>query len=166
AAMLNENGIGSGQVVGLMTERSLDMLVGILGILKAGGAYLPIDPDYPAERIRFMLDDSGAKLLLIQSGQQWDETIDLPVLYIDEAEKGAAERRHQPISAEQPAYVIYTSGTTGKPKGVVIEHRNVVSLIKHDDLPFSFGSQDVWTLFHSYCFDFSVWEIFGALLHG
>ncbi|MCY9264016.1 amino acid adenylation domain-containing protein [Bacillus haynesii] len=166
AAMLNENGVGSGQVVGLMTERSLDILVGILGILKAGGAYLPIDPDYPAERVRFMLDDSGAKLLLTQSGQQWDETIDLPVLYIDESEKGAAERRHQPISAEQPAYVIYTSGTTGKPKGVVIEHRNVVSLIKHDDLPFSFGSQDVWTLFHSYCFDFSVWEIFGALLHG
>jgi fengycin family lipopeptide synthetase B len=70
------------------------------------------------------------------------------------------------MSPEQPAYVIYTSGTTGKPKGVVIEHCNVVSLIKHDELPFSFGSRDVWTLFHSYCFDFSVWEIFGALLHG
>ncbi|MDW6053711.1 amino acid adenylation domain-containing protein [Bacillus paralicheniformis] len=166
AAVLNEHGVGSGQVVGLMTDRSLDMLVGILGILKAGGAYLPIDPDYPAERIRFMLNDSGAKLLLTQSGQQWEEPIDIPVLYIDEAEKAAAKKRRQPISAEQPAYVIYTSGTTGKPKGVVIEHCNVVSLIKHDELPFSFGSRDVWTLFHSYCFDFSVWEIFGALLHG
>lgn len=166
AAMLNEHGIGSGQVVGLMTERSLDMLVGILGILKAGGAYLPIDPDYPAERIRFMLDDSGAQLLLTHSGQQWDETIDMPILYIGEAKKAAGERLRQPISAEQPAYVIYTSGTTGKPKGVMVEHRNVVSLIKHNDLPFSFGPQDVWTLFHSYCFDFSVWEIFGALLHG
>ena len=111
-----------------MTDRSLDMLVGILGILKAGGAYLPIDPDYPAERIRFMLSDSGAKLLLTQSGQQWEEPIDIPVLYIDEAEKAAAKKRRQPISAEQPAYVIYTSGTTGKPKGVVIEHRNVVSV--------------------------------------
>ncbi|XYJ23474.1 AMP-binding protein [Bacillus velezensis] len=70
------------------------------------------------------------------------------------------------ITPEQSNYVIYTSGTTGKPKGVMTEHRNVISLITHRGLPFDFGSGDVWTLFHSYCFDFSVWEIFGALLYG
>ncbi|MGF2373516.1 amino acid adenylation domain-containing protein, partial [Bacillus inaquosorum] len=72
----------------------------------------------------------------------------------------------QEILSDQPAYVIYTSGTTGQPKGVIVEHRNVISLLKHQNLPFEFGHEDVWTLFHSYCFDFSVWEMFGALLNG
>ncbi|MBY8914908.1 amino acid adenylation domain-containing protein [Bacillus sp. YC2] len=166
AAMLTENGVRSGQIVGLMTERSPEMLIGILGILKAGGAYLPIDPDYPDERIAFMLSDSGARVLLTQSGLKKTESSKLRVLYIDAPENVSAGRLRQPIAPEQPAYVIYTSGTTGKPKGVMVEHRNVISLIIHEGLPFDFGPQDVWTLFHSYCFDFSVWEIFGALLHG
>ncbi|MEC1076358.1 AMP-binding protein, partial [Bacillus subtilis] len=72
----------------------------------------------------------------------------------------------QEIVTDQPAYVIYTSGTTGQPKGVIVEHRNVISLLKHQNLPFEFNHEDVWTLFHSYCFDFSVWEMFGALLNG
>ncbi|QBG56334.1 non-ribosomal peptide synthetase [Bacillus amyloliquefaciens] len=166
ADMLSENGIRSGQIVGIMTERSPDMLIGILGILKAGGAYLPIDPEYPDERISFMLTDSGARVLLTQSGLGISGLAGLPVLYIDKPESVVSDRPKETITPEQPAYVIYTSGTTGKPKGVMTEHRNVISLITHKGLPFDFGSEDVWTLFHSYCFDFSVWEIFGALLYG
>lgn len=166
ADMLSENGIRSGQIVGMMTERSPDMLIGILGILKAGGAYLPIDPEYPDERISFMLTDSGARVLLTQSGLGISGMDGLPVLYIDKPESVSAESPKETITPEQPAYVIYTSGTTGKPKGVMTEHRNVISLITHKGLPLDFGPADVWTLFHSYCFDFSVWEIFGALLYG
>ncbi|QPK87040.1 amino acid adenylation domain-containing protein [Bacillus velezensis] len=166
ADMLSENGIRSGQIVGIMTERSPEMLIGIFGILKAGGAYLPIDPDYPDERISFMLTDSGARVLLTQSGLGISGMDGLPVLYIDKPESVSADRTKEMITPEQPAYVIYTSGTTGKPKGVMTEHRNVISLITHKGLPFDFGTGDVWTLFHSYCFDFSVWEIFGALLYG
>ncbi|MCY9107205.1 amino acid adenylation domain-containing protein [Bacillus atrophaeus] len=167
AAMLMKKGVRSEQIVGLMTERSPDMLIGILAILKAGGAYLPIDPDYPQERISFMLNDSGAEMLLTHAAKERPDGYQGEILYIEDAEnEPASDVQKPPVRAEQPAYIIYTSGTTGQPKGVAVEHRNVVSLLKHKELPFDFGPQDVWTLFHSYCFDFSVWEMFGALLNG
>ncbi|QJC88834.1 Polyketide synthase subunit PpsB involved in nonribosomal synthesis of plipastatin/fengycin [Bacillus subtilis] len=167
AAMLIKQGVRTGDIVGLMLDRSPDMIIGILSILKAGGAYLPIDPEYPQERISFMLNDSGAEMLLTERGQNKPADYNGPILYINEVENDSipADLKIQTL-ADQPAYVIYTSGTTGQPKGVIVEHRNVISLLKHQNLPFVFGHEDVWTLFHSYCFDFSVWEMFGALLNG
>ncbi|MCY9011319.1 amino acid adenylation domain-containing protein [Bacillus inaquosorum] len=167
AAMLIKQGVRTGDIVGLMLDRSPDMIIGILSILKAGGAYLPIDPEYPQERISFMLNDSGAEMLLTERGQNKPADYNGPILYINEVENDSipADLKIQTL-ADQPAYVIYTSGTTGQPKGVIVEHRNVISLLKHQNLPFKFGHEDVWTLFHSYCFDFSVWEMFGALLNG
>ncbi|EPY04933.1 amino acid adenylation domain-containing protein [Paenibacillus alvei TS-15] len=180
ARALRQLGVQPDDLVGLLTERSLDMMVGILGILKAGGAYVPLDPDYPEERIRYMLEDCGTKLLVTQ--KKLAELAGIfagTILYVEDElvdELGAvstanpvkvemvAEERN--VRADHLAYVIYTSGTTGKPKGVLIEHRQVVRLLFTDRSRFDFGDTDVWTLFHSYCFDFSVWEMYGALLYG
>ncbi|NTU28504.1 amino acid adenylation domain-containing protein [Bacillus tequilensis] len=168
AAMLIKQGVSTGDIVGLMLDRSPDMVIGVLSILKAGGAYLPIDPEYPQERISFMLNDSGTEILLTERGQNKPADYSGHMLYLDEVETDLipADVNIQENLADQPAYVIYTSGTTGQPKGVIVEHRNVISLLKHQNLPFEFGHEDVWTFFHSYCFDFSVWEMFGALLNG
>ncbi|CAI6084200.1 Tyrocidine synthase 3 [Paenibacillus sp. JJ-100] len=173
---LRKMGVAADQLVGILAERSLDMVVGILAILKAGGAYVPVDPDYPEERIRFMIEDSGSPLLLIQKHlhEKTDfagarlELDDYVWGDIDSNSAGAPEVSNlEPISGpENLAYVIYTSGTTGKPKGTLIEHKNVVRLLFNDKNLFDFGPSDTWTLFHSFCFDFSVWEMYGALLYG
>ncbi|MFC0210898.1 non-ribosomal peptide synthase/polyketide synthase [Paenibacillus chartarius] len=165
---LRAEGVQSEQLVGIMAERSIEMVVGILAILKAGGAYVPIDPEYPQERIRFMLDDSGAKLLLVQRHLRDSVTFAGAVIELDnEASYGGEAVNLAPASGPKDlAYVIYTSGTTGKPKGTLIEHKNVVRLLFNDKNLFDFCASDTWTLFHSFCFDFSVWEMYGALLYG
>jgi amino acid adenylation domain-containing protein len=168
---LRKRGVGPGVLVGLATERSMDMLVGLVGILKAGGAYLPIDPAYPADRIAFMVEDARAPVVLTEARVASTlpaSTAEIVILDAG-AEAFAAEPAHRPACAATPgdlAYVIYTSGSTGKPKGAMVEHRNVVRLFEATDAWFRFGPGDVWTLFHSHAFDFSVWEIWGALLHG
>ena len=152
-------------IIAVLLDRSPDMIATLLGILKAGGAYLPIDPDYPADRIRYMLEDSGALLLITHTAIDQDVDHSGPILFFDLLEEGVS---FSPV-AVQPldlAYIIYTSGSTGKPKGVMIEHRNVVRLLFNDKKLFDFSEKDTWTLFHSYCFDFSVWEMYGALLFG
>ncbi|GEM_PF-1170817 len=170
AELLVEKGADGNPIIALLLDRSLDMVVGMLGILKAGGAYLPIDPAYPLERIEYMLTDSGASMLVTSgsSVQEWAQIV--PTLDIGQApEAPQGEVYCQPVKAAMPrdlCYIIYTSGTTGQPKGVMIEHRNVVRLLFNDRFGFDFHSRDVWTLFHSYCFDFSVWEMYGALLYG
>lgn len=132
-------------------------IVCLLAVLKAGGAYVPIDPTYPEERINYMLNDAKPKLCIDQ------ELLDRLRMSSQHYEATPPEAAVSPDSA---AYVIYTSGTTGQPKGVVITHSNVVRLLKPDHQLFDFSSNDVWTLFHSLSFDFSVWEMYGALLHG
>ncbi|UCH94257.1 MAG: amino acid adenylation domain-containing protein [Candidatus Aminicenantes bacterium] len=159
AYLLKEKGVKPDTIVGIMVERSLEMIIGVLGILKAGGAYLPIDANYPQERIDYMLKDSGAKILL--TGQEITDLYSPPAFKI--RPEGTS---NHPCQASSLAYIIYTSGTTGNPKGVLVEHENVVRLLFNDQFPFDFNEQDVWTLFHSYCFDFSVWEMYGALLYG
>lgn len=167
AALLIKRGVSTGDIVGLMLDRSPDMVIGVLSILKAGGAYLPIDPEYPQERISFMLNDSGTEILLTERSQNKPADYNGHILYIDEGENvSIMADLNIEILTDQPAYVIYTSGTTGQPKGVIVEHRNVISLLKHQNQPFEFGHEDVWTFSHSYCFDFSVWEMFGALFNG
>ncbi len=168
ARYLRSEGVGADTLVGIMADRSLEMIVGIMGILKAGGAYVPIDPDYPEERIHYMLEDSGVHLLLTQSHLWESTTFDGKLVNLDEVAsyKGDTSNLESISGASNLAYVIYTSGTTGKPKGTLIEHKNVVRLLFNDKNLFDFSAQDTWTLFHSFCFDFSVWEMYGALLYG
>ena len=155
------------QLVGLRIERGVEMVVGILGILKAGGAYLPLDPVYPKDRIAFMLEDSRVAVVVTQRELAADlDGIAVKRVLVDEPLPGA-ETNPAPVStADNLAYVIYTSGSTGKPKGALITHYNVTRLFEATDAWYHFDQHDVWTLFHSYAFDFSVWELWGALLYG
>jgi amino acid adenylation domain-containing protein len=153
--LIQRQGVGIGDLVGIQLERSEWQVISMLGILKAGGAYLPIDPQYPAERISYMIEDSACKYVITE------ETI-------AELEAGTFEKNNPrlPVKPNDLIYVIYTSGTTGNPKGTLLEHENVVRLFVNDSPLFDFGENDTWTVFHSTSFDFSVWEIFGALLFG
>jgi amino acid adenylation domain-containing protein len=154
-----------------MMERSVEMVVALLGVLKAGGAYVPIDPEYPQERVRYMLEDSGARVLLTEAklAESGKEGLARVVCVDSEWERIAEYSDENVESGAEPgnlAYVIYTSGSTGEPKGTLIPHFNVVRLFEATRDWFQFDEKDVWTLFHSYGFDFSVWEMWGALLHG
>ena len=171
AHRLIEQGVGPDVLVGIAVERSPQMLIGLLAILKAGGAYVPLDPAYPADRLAYMIEDSGITQILTQAHLR--ESLALPAdincLLLDSDDADSAYPEHNPDVPMHPdnlAYVIYTSGSTGKPKGALLAHHNVSRLFQATEHWFSFDHQDVWCLFHSYAFDFSVWEIFGALLHG
>jgi amino acid adenylation domain-containing protein len=175
ASDLVELGVGPEVLVGLCARRSPEAIVGMLGILKSGGAYVPIDPSYPAERINYLLTDCATPIVVAAAN-----TSDViggrhtSVVWIERDEvvvgPGAKklDRRGRPSKADggNLAYVIYTSGSTGKPKGVGVEHRNIVRLFEQTFPWFQFGHRDTWALFHSLSFDFSVWEIWGALLFG
>jgi len=171
ARALRRMGVGRDVLVGLCIERSLELVVGILGILKAGGAYVPLDPSYPRERLHFMAQDTGMKLVVTQSrlAELLEETQARRICLDTEWEEIARESPEDLASGGRPedlAYVIYTSGSTGKPKGVLVTHGNVLRLFDATEEWFGFDEKDVWTLFHSYGFDFSVWELWGALLYG
>ncbi|MER8014046.1 amino acid adenylation domain-containing protein [Streptomyces griseoluteus] len=160
-------GVRPGELVALLFPRGADQVRAMLGTLLAGAAYLPVDPAIPEERRAFILSDSGVRVALAPragAGGDFDGT----VLALEELLAAPApEASALPaVPLDSPAYCIYTSGTTGRPKGVVLTHRNLVRLLDNDRLPFSFGPDDVWTMFHSYAFDFSVWELFGGLAHG
>jgi amino acid adenylation domain-containing protein len=169
ARHLRAMGVGPETRVGLCMERSPEMVMAIVAVLKAGGAYVPLDPAYPAERIAFCLGDAAAPVVLTQSHlvdaipPHAGETLFLDTLDLSHE---SAEPFDAGADADSLMYVIYTSGSTGKPKGVEVTHRNVARLFTATDAWFGFGEEDVWTLFHSYAFDFSVWEIWGALLYG
>ncbi|BAT53519.1 amino acid adenylation domain-containing protein [Nostoc sp. NIES-3756] len=171
AHYLKSLAVGADVLVGLCVERSLEMIVGLLGILKAGGAYLPLDPDYPTERLAYMLNDSQVQVLLTQ--EKLLTTIpehSACVVCLDKDWQDISkESKDNPVTSsttDNLAYVIYTSGSTGQPKGTLVNHSNVVRLFAATDDWYHFNQDDVWTLFHSYAFDFSVWEIWGALLYG
>ncbi|MBO0805869.1 MAG: amino acid adenylation domain-containing protein, partial [Nocardiopsaceae bacterium] len=177
AHLLMARGAGPERLVALALPRSADLVAAVLGVLKAGAAYLPLDPSYPVGRTAFMLADARPAVLVTTAGvaartPDYAERIvlDDPVTQADLAGRSTANPgdtgRPEPPRPENPAYVIYTSGSTGTPKGVVVSHRNVRRLLSSTERRFGFGPEDVWTLFHSYAFDFSVWEIWGALLHG
>jgi non-ribosomal peptide synthetase component F len=167
AHRLRALGVTPDQLVGLRVERGIEMVIGILGILKSGGAYLPLDPAYPKQRVAFMLEDSQVGIVVTQQALAADfEGIAVTPLLLEEP-LAADDTNPTPVTrAENLAYVIYTSGCTGTPKGALITHYNVTRLFEATADWYHFDSQDVWTLFHSYAFDFSVWELWGALLHG
>jgi len=165
---LRRIGVQRGARVGLCLGRSLDLVVGLLGILKAGAAYVPLDPTYPRERLDFMVRDSGIAALVSRDAPP---EITHPH-HVDLAAHAAAIAAESPdtfadgVGADDAAYVIYTSGSTGRPKGCIVTHGNVTRLMRATEAWYRFGPTDAWTLFHSYAFDFSVWEIWGALLYG
>ncbi|HEY6320765.1 MAG TPA: amino acid adenylation domain-containing protein, partial [Thermoanaerobaculia bacterium] len=179
ASRLRRRGVRPGHIVGLLLERSAEQVIALLAVLKAGGAYLPLDPSYPAERLAFMVADAAVALLITRrplldrlpaaaGGGPAPAALLLdggagPAAAMDGAPGGGFAGEPWP---GLPAYVIYTSGSTGKPKGVMVTHGQVTRLIDQCWPLFRFGGDDVWTLFHSFAFDFSVWEIWGALLHG
>jgi len=169
AHALRERGVGPEVLVAVCMQRSLDTVIAILGILKAGGAYLPIDPAQPEDRLRLIIDDSLPGMVLTHGpyarlfdGHERMVLLDDPGLTADSPDDDPAVT----VLPDQTAYVIYTSGTTGKPKGSLITHFNAMRLFTATDAWFGFDEDDVWTLFHSFAFDFSVWEIWGALLNG
>ncbi|APZ21308.1 non-ribosomal peptide synthetase [Burkholderia pseudomallei] len=174
AHYLQARGVGPDRLVALCAERGIEMVVGLLAILKAGGAYVPLDPAYASDRLRGIVEDSQPALVLADAvgGAALGELDGaLPVI---DLETDALRWREMPATNPEVAsqhvhhlaYVIYTSGSTGRPKGVMVEHAQVVRLFGASQAWFGFDERDVWTLFHSYGFDFSVWELWGALLHG
>ncbi|GGL80161.1 hypothetical protein GCM10010129_24750 [Streptomyces fumigatiscleroticus] len=190
ARLLTERGAGPGRVVALAMRRGPRLLPALLAVLKTGAAYLPLDTGHPAERLRLVVEDAAPVLLVTDAGLDdgrdggRDDALAGPlpaaavptVLLGDpETERDLARRpagdltdaeRGGPRDPSDIAYIIHTSGSTGRPKGVPVPHANVVRLFTATAEHFDFGEDDVWTLFHSYAFDFSVWEMWGALLHG
>jgi len=167
AHFLRCRGVGAETRVGLCFERSFELLVALLGVLKAGGTYVPLDPSSPEERLSFIARDAGLCLVLAQAESAERFPAGLAVAWDEELfRRRPAAAPDIPEDGGCAAYIIYTSGSTGRPKGVVVPHRNAARLFRSTQGWFGFGDDDVWTLFHSYAFDFSVWEIWGALLHG
>ncbi|WP_416768984.1 amino acid adenylation domain-containing protein [Pseudomonas sp. RHF3.3-3] len=156
--------------VAICVERGPAMIIGLLGILKSGAGYVPLDPAYPRERLAYTLRDSEPVALLSQqSVQEALPPVQVPVINLDDLDLRDESVRNPQVprlTSASLAYVIYTSGSTGLPKGVMVEHRNVARLFTATEDWFGFNEQDTWALFHSFAFDFSVWEIWGALLHG
>ncbi|MDR9897010.1 amino acid adenylation domain-containing protein [Aetokthonos hydrillicola Thurmond2011] len=157
--------------VGLLVNRSLEMVIAILAILKAGAAYVPIDPQSPQERIAYILEDSGVSFLLTQvEFASQVVSHQTPSIFLENCQEEISRKQSTDpsivLNPDNAAYVIYTSGSTGKPKGVIVTHHNVVRLMLATQKWYNFNEKDIWTLFHSCAFDFSVWEIWGALFFG
>ncbi|WP_368655881.1 amino acid adenylation domain-containing protein, partial [Rhodococcus sp. 1168] len=173
ARLLMSAGVGPESLVAVALPRSVDLVVVLLAVVKAGGGYVPVDPTNPAERIAYVLADAAPAVLVSWSGREFSVPVGLDCVEIDAVDLSvfgssavADVERVRPLRPTDVAYVIYTSGSTGRPKGVVVPHVAVARLMANTDGLFEFGSDDVWTLFHSYAFDFSVWELWGPLLHG
>ncbi|WP_460745720.1 non-ribosomal peptide synthase/polyketide synthase, partial [Nocardia goodfellowii] len=175
ARALIAQGAGPGRLVAVLLPRSLDLVVALLAVVKSGAGYVPVDPTYPADRIAYVLEDSAPAGVIVDGDVEVELPDDVTVVsmtgFDTEAGDAGADPvtdadRIAPLRASNTAYVIYTSGSTGRPKGVVVAHRNVVRLFANTDREFGFGPDDVWTLFHSSAFDFSVWELWGALVYG
>src|SRR5262249_6269051 len=172
-------GVGAESLVGIALERSPEMVIAIVATLKAGAAYLPLDPDYPRPRLEYMLQDARPHLVLTAENlrAQLPQDTGVRLVCLDAADFQASlaslsthnpsdAERILPLQPEHAAYVIYTSGSAGMPMRVVVTQQNVTRLFAAARRWFNFGSEDVWTLFHSHAFDFSVWEMWGAWLYG
>jgi natural product biosynthesis luciferase-like monooxygenase protein len=170
AHVLREMGVGPGQVVGLCTRRSVDLMVGALAILKAGGAYLPMDPSYPADRLQHFVQDSAAQVIVTQTALEPNlPPQNAQILLLDAEPKldsASAENLPDTAAPEDLAYLIYTSGSTGKPKGVMVEHRNVLNFYAGMDDTVAHQDGGTWLAVTSLSFDISVLELFYTMARG
>ncbi|MFJ2034153.1 amino acid adenylation domain-containing protein, partial [Streptosporangium sp. NPDC087985] len=169
AHYLRDLGVGPEVPVAVCVERSKETVVATLGVMKAGGVYVPLDIDFPAERMEFMLRDLGARLVLV-SGDAGGRVPDGPWQKLDLDDLPQDSRHDSPadlVGPDNGCYVIFTSGSTGRPKGTLVTHGNVTRLFEATGAAgLTVDRDDVWTLFHSFAFDFSVWEMWGALSTG
>ncbi|WP_037127665.1 AMP-binding protein, partial [Rhodococcus erythropolis] len=166
-------GCGPESLVAVALPRSADLVVALLAVVKSGAGYLPVDPSYPADRVEFMLADAAPVAAISWSGRELVLPAGLPVVDIDAVDVSEFDGsvvsdadRVAPLRSSNVAYVIYTSGSTGRPKGVQVPHTTVAKLFANTEGVYGFDESDVWTMFHSYAFDFSVWELWGPLLYG
>ncbi|MES9594382.1 MULTISPECIES: amino acid adenylation domain-containing protein, partial [unclassified Streptomyces] len=173
ARYLGGLGVGPESLVGVCLERGVDLIPTLLGVLKSGAGYVPLDPVNPAERLGYVASDASVSLVVTQSGllSLVDGFYDGTVLVLDGADRDGiatceASNPSVVVSPDSTVYVIYTSGSTGRPKGVNLEHANVVRLLAVSQEHYAFDESDVFSLFHSYAFDVSVFEMWGALMHG
>jgi len=167
ARVLRNKGVRNNSIIGMMVERSPDMIIGIMGILKAGGAYMPIDPDYPEDRIKYMLEDSKTGILVTQQSLREKVAFIGDIIHVDDQQlyQGDIDNVVKENTAQDLAYVIYTSGSTGKPKGNLTMHYNVARVVKNANY-IEITSEDVLLQLSNYAFDGSVFDIYGALLNG
>ncbi len=170
--LIQQRNVKPDTLVGICLERSIDTVVAILAVLKAGGAYVPLDPDYPTARLQYIIDDASLETIVTCSGLIDKAPFDTQqAVFIDQL-SGTLQHADDAdpvvtgLENHHLAYVIYTSGSTGQPKGVEVSHYNVRQLLASALQSFDIGDSDVWTLFHSFAFDFSVWELWGALALG
>src|SRR5579864_8669015 len=185
ARRLKQVGVGAEVGVGLLLERNEELIVGVLGILYAGGYYIPLDSRHPEERLGYLVEDSGMGVVVsskeLRARIEGEGRDGVRVVEMEEEEgagggeswawkqeEGGGDKRGEGEGGreQQLAYAIYTSGSTGRPKGVLVEHRQVTRLLGATAKRYRFGERDVWTLYHSIGFDFSVWEMWGSLVHG
>ena len=168
AHLLASHGVGPGGCVALLFSRSAEAIVAILAVLKTGAAYLPIDPAVPAARMEFMVGDAAPMAAITTTGlAERLDGCELRVIDVNDPAVDTQPSTALPAPApDDIAHIIYTSGTTGVPKGVAVTHHNVTQLFDSLDAGLELAPGQVWTQCHSYAFDFSVWEIWGALLHG
>ncbi|MEK8072439.1 non-ribosomal peptide synthase/polyketide synthase [Rhodococcoides navarretei] len=174
ARELIARGAGPETLVAVALPRSADLVVALLAVLASGAGYLPIDTTYPAERLEFVLTDARPVAMVTGSDAQGNLPVsDIPTIAVDSSTVSARssapvtdDDRLLPLHVDNTAYVIYTSGSTGTPKGVRISHRNVTQLLDNTADLYRFDRTDVWTMFHSFAFDFSVWELWAPLLSG
>ncbi|MFE5922249.1 amino acid adenylation domain-containing protein [Streptomyces sp. NPDC056468] len=172
ASALRAAGVGPGKRVAVAVPRSVEQVVALVAIVSAGGAYVPLDLAYPDERLEYILADAAPQVVLVDREQRDRFTkllaragAQAQVLVLGD-ELPAGHAAEPEVSRHDPAYVIYTSGSTGRPKGVVVPHSSVVTLLANTQPDMDFGPHDVWVQFHSFSFDFAVWELWGALAYG
>ncbi len=171
ARTLVNAGVGPDQRVAVAIGRSLQQVTALVAIVSAGGAYVPLDLAYPDERLEYVLADSAPQVVLVEREhrERFERLLanaGVPARVLVYGDEVPGEAEAPAFDWRNPAYVIYTSGSTGKPKGVVVPHASVVTLLANTQPDMDFGPDDVWTQFHSYSFDFAVWELWGALAYG
>ncbi|WP_030959230.1 non-ribosomal peptide synthetase [Streptomyces sp. NRRL S-378] len=175
AATLRAAGVGPGERVAVAVPRSLEQVVALVAVVTAGGAYVPLDLAHPDGRLEYVLTDAAPQVVLVAREHRDRFTrllarAGVPARLLVQGEERLPQHTGGPAAPaaapHDPAYVIYTSGSTGRPKGVVVPHSSVVTLLANTGPAMDFGPRDVWVQFHSYSFDFAVWELWGALVHG